>query len=209
MKSIFYNSTQWGIQKNELDKLRGKGIKHLRNIGCNTGQFYSLTIEEAIKNPNMLDSIFEEDIPFLVLLEPKDRKKEKIGKFGVIDKTTIYEMINKISPENWREYSISMIEQIEKANNVFVGVAISDGKGQLFIEFLEGTTNSKYLTSTGANHTKLDYCYFSDFETISEFPKKIPFKFVEQIQKSCHFFEGYYEFVYGKSRDKQDIFFTF
>lgn len=209
MKPTFYNSTQWGIQESELDKLRGKGIEYLRNIGCNTGQFHSLSIEEAIKNPNVLDSIFGEDIPFLVLLEPKDRGKEKIGKFGVTDKTTIYEMIKGINPENWREYSISMIEEIQKIDNEFVGVAISDGKGQLFIEFLEGTTNSKYLTSTGANPTKLDSCYFSDFETISEFPRKIPFKFVKKIQKSCHFFEGYYEFVYGKSKDRPDIFFTF
>ena len=153
MKPTFYNSTQWGIQESELDKLRGKGIEYLRNIGCNTGQFHSLSIEEAIKNPNVLDSIFGEDIPFLVLLEPKDRGKEKIGKFGVTDKTTIYEMIKGINPENWREYSISMIEEIQKIDNEFVGVAISDGKGQLFIEFLEGTTNSKYLTSTGANTT--------------------------------------------------------
>ncbi len=209
MKPIFYNSTQWGIQESELDKLRGKGIEHLRNIGCNTGQFYSLSIQEAIKNPNILDSIFEADIPFLVLLESKDRDKKKIGRFGVTNKKNIYEMIKTINPDNWEKYSISMIEQIQKTDNDFVGVAISDGKGQLFIEFLEDTTNSKYLTSTGANPTKLDSCYFSDFETISEFPKKIPFKFVEKIQKSCHFFKGYYEFIYGKSKDKSDIFFTF
>ena len=115
----------------------------------------------------------------------------------------------EIKPKNWREYSISMIEQIQKTENEFVGVAISDGKGQLFIEFLQDTTNSKYLTSTGANSNKLDSCYFSDFETISEFPKKIPFELVEKIKKSCHFFEGYYEFVYGKSKDRSDIFFTF
>ena len=205
----FYNSTQWGIQESELDKLRSKGIEHLRSIGCNTGEFYSLSIEKAIKNPTILDDIFKEDVEFVILLEPKDRNKEKIGRFGVKSKKTLYEMINEIDSADWQKYNISIVEQIQKIENEFVGVAISDGRGKLFIEFLRDTTNSKHLTSTGANPTKLDFCYFSDFETISEFPKKIPFEIVEKIQKSCHFFEGYYEFVYGKSKDKVDIFFTF
>ena len=92
----FYNSTQWGIQESELDKLRSKGIEHLRSIGCNTGEFYSLSIEKAIKNPTILDDIFKEDVEFVILLEPKDRNKEKIGRFGVKSKKTLYEMINEI-----------------------------------------------------------------------------------------------------------------
>ena len=209
MRKKFCNSTEWGIQESELDRIRSKGFDFLNKIGCKTNKFYPLTIREAIKEPKKLDLIFSEGIPFLILLEPADKKKQKIGKFNVRDKQTLYSMIKQVKPELWNSYSISMIEQIQENGKQLVGTAISDGKGKLFIEFLLGTTNSKHLTSTGADPTKLDSCCFIDYETMTRFPQKVPIEIVEKIKKSCQFFEGYYEFVYGKSKSTDDIFFTF
>ena len=209
MKKIFYNSAEWGIQENGLDKIRYNGFEFLNKIGCNTSEFYSLTIQDALKKPESVDRIFSKGIPFVVLLEPNSKKYPKMGKYNVKNRKTLYGMIKEIKPEMWKNYSISIVEQIQDNGKQFVGTAISDGKGKLFMEFLLGTTNSKYLTSTGADPTKLDWCAFSDYETMTHFPKKVPLDIVEKIKQSCQFFEGYYEFVYGKSRNINDIFFTF
>lgn len=209
MKKKFYNSTEWGIQESELEKIRGNGFRFLNKIGCNTNEFHSLTIRDAIKKPDILDKIFSKGIPFIVLLEPNDKRIPKIGRFEVKDKETLYSMITEIKPEQWKNYYISIIEQIQENGKQLVGTAISDGKGKLFIEFLLGTTNSKYLTSTGADSSQLDWCAYIDYETMTQYPKKVPLEIVESIKQSCQFFEGYYEFVYGKSKDKDDIFFTF
>ncbi len=209
MKKKFYNSTEWGIQESNLDTLRAEGQKRLRRMGCKTGKFYSLTIEEAIKDQEALESIFGDDLPFLVLLEPRKRNDEKLGEFGIRDQKGLYELIKRLPAEKWRDYRISFIEEIQETKGSFVGTAISDGKGRLYIECLPGTTNSKQLTSTGADSAELDTCYFSDFDTISKFPEKIPIEMIEEIRKSCHHFKGYFEFVRGKSKDKEDIYYTF
>ncbi len=209
MKRQFYNSVQWGIQTENIDKLRGNGFEHLRKIQCRTGKYYSLDIGQAIKKPEELDKIFGDELPFLILIEPNERKLEKIAEFNVRDKKILYKMIQTIPPESWGNYTISFVEQIMAHDKSFVGAAMSDGKGKLFIEFLRGTTNSKYLTSTGADVERLDTCEFRDFDTISQYPKHIPIELIQKIKDSCHFFKGYYEFIYGKSKEDKDIFFTY
>lgn len=209
MKKTFYNSTQWGIQEKDLNQIRSRGLEYLDEIGIKTNKHYFFSIEEAIKNTSKLNEIFGQGIPFLVLLEPNNKNNKKIGRFNVKDKKTLYEMINTIDPNLWKGYIVSLIEQIQENGKEFVGTAISDGKGKLFIEFLKGTTNSKKLTSTGANPTKIESCCFSDFDTPVLLPKEIPIEVVESIKKDCQYFKGYYEFVYGKSESKDDIYYTF
>ena len=34
MRKKFYNSTEWGIQESELDRIRSKGFDFLNKIGC-------------------------------------------------------------------------------------------------------------------------------------------------------------------------------
>ncbi len=209
MERKFYNSTQWGIQKKNLNKIRSRGLDYLEQIGCKTCVHYCLEIGEAIKEPEKLDKIFDNNVPFLVLIEPNDKKLEKIGSFNITDKKSVYKLISQIKPEEWKNYSISFIEEIQNAKNSLTGTAISDGKGKLFMEFLKGTTNSKYLTSAGADPKKIENCYFRDFEIISQIPNSIPIEIIEKIKEYCHNFKGYYEFIYGSSTGKEDIYFTF
>ena len=209
MKKFFYNSTQWGIQEKELNQIRSKGLEYLDERGIKTNKHYFLSIKEAIKDTDELDKIFSQGRPFLILLEPADKKNKKIGRFNVTDKLTLYKMIREIKPEKWNDYVISFIEQIQENGKEFVGTAISDGKGKLFIEFLRGTTNSKFLTSTGCDPSKIDSCCFIDFEEPIKLPKKIPSEVVESIKKDCHLYKGYYEFVYGRAGNDNDIYYTF
>lgn len=209
MKKKFYNSVEWGIQEKNINQIRNNGLEFLESIGCNTCKHYSLCIKDIIKNKRIMEEVFDGKTKYLVVFEPSDKKKSKIGKFNIGDKNEILEMIKDISPEEWENFRVSFVEQINPNQHSFSGVAISDGKGKLMIEFILGTTDSRELTSRGADPKKIESCYFCDFDTISKTPKTIPIQLVKQIKESCHFFKGYYEFVYGDSENDRDIFFTF
>lgn len=209
MNKKYYNSVEWGIQKENVDKIREKGFEFLREIGCKTCNNYALKIQDISKNTEKAKKVFDGSTAYLVVFESSNKKKEKKGKFNVKDINELYEIINSISSEDWQEYTVSCIEQIQYIENSFSGTALSDGNGKLLIEFILGTTDSRELTSRGANANKIDYCYYSDFETISRISTKIPLELIENIKQNCHFFKGYYEFVYGKSKGNPDIFFTF
>ena len=209
MAEKFYNSIQWGIQKDGLNQIRSNGLNYLERIGCKTNLHYNFSIEEIIKHPKKINEIFSNDCFYIIILEPINNKMSRISEFNINQKEQLYKLILNLNPKNWKKYTVSIIEQIQSNDKSFVGTAISDGKGKLFIEFLRSSTNSMQLTSTGANPKKIDSCYFSDFETISIMPKHIPIELIEKIKESCHFFKGYYEFVYGRSISTDDIFFTF
>ena len=209
MSKKFYNSVEWGIQTKNINQIRNNGFEFLEKIGCKTCKNYSLKIEEIIKQTSKVKEFLNGKIPYLVVFESSDKEKKKIGKFNVKGIREVYEIINSISAKDWAKYRVSFVEQIKPLENSFSGTAVSDGKGKLLIEFIMGTTDSRELTSCGADPRKIDYCYFSDFETISKMSDMIPLKFIEKIKESCHFFKGYYEFVYGISNNEDDIYFTF
>jgi hypothetical protein len=209
MVKKFFNSVDWGIQKENINTIRSNGLDMLDNMGCNACKHFSLSISQAIKDKNLINEIFSNGNMYLVLCEPNTSQKSRTGSLGVKNADGLYQIISRIDPITWQEYNISIIQQIIEIEHSLAGTAISDGNGKLLIEFITGTTDSRMLTSCGADPTRLDLCFFGDYDTISVMPHNIPIRIIEKIKDSCQYNKGYYEFIYGKAETEEDVFYTF
>lgn len=205
----YYNSLEWGIQEKDTGDIRKQGLNFLNAIHCTTIKSYSFLLKQITDNSKILKDIFDKGTKFFIICEPKNPSYPRIGQMNITNIEQVYNILNQI-PENIHDkYKLSLIQQIEPTKGCFTGTAMSDGKGKILMEFLMNTVNSRELTSRGANAEQLERCFFSDFDTIEELPKKIPIRIIKDIKEKCQFFKGYYEFTYGSVNGVNNLYYTF
>ena len=199
----FYNSLDWGIINKNCNTIRGNGFIFLKNLNLPMGNNFSVKSQVYQNRKFEIENEISKS-DYIVIFDPSSNNFQKYGMHNVNSVTSIDDYIDK-NNININLYNISFIEQIKKVDNSFVGTVMSNGKGKTIIEILSDTVDSRELTSRGAN-SKLIKTY--DFTEFNDYCFNVP-AIIKEIKKMCEFFQGYYEFAYGKIRDEKDIYFTF
>ena len=96
-------------------------------------------------------------------------------------------------------------EIIKEVKNSFAGVVMTDGKGNTVIETISGTCDTRELTSTGADATRIKRYEYENFDDYTLGEPRI----IKEIRDMCQYFNGYYEFAYGNIRGENNVYFTF
>ena len=202
-KKTHYNSLDWGIIEGKSNNVRGEGFEFLEEINAPIGKNFSLPYKDYLENKKKLNNIIK-DSNYIVIFEPPCNLYQRYG-VGDVNTIDIIDEYIKEKELKLDEYNISFIEKIDKCKDSFAGTAMSDGKGQLVVEVIINTCDSRELTSKGADSSLIRTYRFSSFDDYTTFTPDL----IKQIKDICQYFSGYYEFAYGEIRNKKDIYFTF
>ena len=199
----YYNSLEWGIINVGSDGIRNKGFQFIKNIGLPAGNNFNLKFAEL---ENSKEKVMREinDSNYLVLFDPPNNNFKRFAINNVNSYDKIIDFINRNNCD-LSQYKVSFVEKINTIPNSFAGTLISDGKGNTIIEIIKNTCDTRELTSTGADSNEIEQYRFISFDDCGI---KVPSN-IKEIKEICQYFRGYYEFAYGKIRDRKDIYFTF
>ena len=199
----YYNSLDWGIITDKASTVRGNGFAFLKLINLPTGNNFSISYKDYIENKGEIEKTIASS-NYIAILEPPDNSYRRYGITNITSVTQIDEYIknNGLSIDNYR---VSFIEIIKEVKNSFVGVVMADGEGHMVIEILHGTVDTRDLTSTGADISKVERYSYDSFEEYTLGEPRI----ISEIRDMCQYFKGYYEFAYGNIRGENNVYFTF
>ncbi|TKJ17689.1 hypothetical protein CEE44_04115 [Candidatus Woesearchaeota archaeon B3_Woes] len=158
-----------------------------------------------------LESVFDGGLKFLVLAFPKNKDLSRKSKFDV---DSIDDYIAFYKSINGNDYEFNFVEQIEGIKKGFVGVAISDEKGNVLIECYKQPyeTNVYKFTSGSCDPVNISSFLFMDYGdlTLADVGKAKPsLRILKDIEQKVDLFFGYFEFIYGKTEHLGEcIYFT-
>lgn len=198
----YYNSLEWGIIKDNSASNRKQGFEFLKKIQLPMGDNFSIEVSEYDHYYDELNARIEKS-HYLVIFEPPSNQFDRYGIYNINSGEQITEFI-KEKGELIKDYNISFVEIIDQTEKSYVGTVMSDGKGNVIIETLNGTCDSRELTSRGADSSKIRQYIFNSFYHYNDVPRDIL-----DIKEICQYFKGYYEFAYGSIRGEEKIYFTF
>lgn len=200
----YHNLIEWQILKEDILNHRARGIEFLKQIRCPTPKYYFAEAQEVKKDKERFNKILKDYGPFLVIFDPKDNKKERVGYFSV----NHLDEIGDIFSLNLEDYGASFIQQIQDVRPCFSGSAVSNGEGKLIVEIIKDTVDVRNLTSCGADTKNVDRAYFDDFDFLCLAPEWLEYFFLKEIKDYTQYFTGYYEFAYGMLNGQKGLFFT-
>ena len=202
-KNKYFNSLDWGIINESLGVLRSNGFDYLKKLELPVGNNFIVKYKDYLNNKEEFNERIK-DSEYLVMFEPPNNAYQKYAIFSVNNTDQIDDFIkdNDLFLDN---YCVSFVEMIKVIDNSFAGVLMSDGKGSTIIEIVNGTCDSRELTSRGVDPKKTRKYESFDFEDELIGAPKI----IKEIKDICQYFKGYYEFAYGSIRGEKKIYFTF
>ena len=199
----YYNSLEWGIIDQDSREVRKNGFDHIKKIKLPTGHNFSVGYHEyQVRKTQIADMI--KDSKYIVIFEPPNKSNTRYGITSISSIDQIDEYIIK-NNYNLQKYNVSFIEIINELQNSFAGTVMTDGNGNTIIETIDGTCDSRELTSIGANAKHINSYRFMSFD---DNDSNVP-RIIREIKEMCQYFRGYYEFAYGEIRGIKDIYFTF
>ena len=198
----YYNSLEWGIINTGSNSMRNKGFTFLKEIGLPTGNNFGIKFVELQDKRIILDNELKGS-QYLALFEPPNNKFKRYG-INVNSFQDLLDFINQVDCD-LSNYRISFVEKVIQLPNSYAGTLLSDGKGNTLIETVDGTCDSRELTSTGVDIDRVKQYHFISFE---DYQEKLP-KELKEAKDLCQYFRGYYEFAYGSIRNYSDIYFTY
>lgn len=201
-KVRFYNSIKWGIQETDIGNIRNNGMQHLKELKFATTDYKSLSYKNFCLNFNsLLDAMKGSE--YIIIFEPPNENFQRYGIDYTDNQSEVRDFIS--SKGNFLdEYNVSLIEKINEIDSSFCGTVISNERGNVVIETLKGSVDSRFLTSTGADYENIECYEFNGYELNSRVPS-----IILKIKKDCEFISGYYEFAYGEVKGKKGVFYTF
>lgn len=206
MARDYYHSYDWKIVSDNT-KTRVNGYRILLSLSCPTPRFYSYKINDLLNDTNIINSILPFS-PYFMICETVTSSGPQIGSANVRNIETVYGIINKAFDAYGGNAVISFIQQIKYSEQSFVAAALSSGDGKVIIEILNGTVDTRELTSKGAEPSKLSMCIFWDIDCCELKDVKLYEKCID-IYNYCWWKKGYYEITHGVLDGKLGSYFTF
>ena len=168
-----------------------------------THPFYFHLKSDQAGDYNSLKGILNGESKFLVLAFPMNigslPRKSKFDVISIEDYIEFYKSINS------KNYEFNFIEQVDGVEKGFVGVAISDEKGNVLVECYKKPyeTNVYYFTSSLCNPTYISSFLFvnhGDLVLANVGESKPSSRILKNIEEKVDSFFGYFEFIYGKTK---------
>jgi hypothetical protein len=165
---------------------------------------------EEVRDTAKIHSFIQKNKPCLFIFDPTSRnglKKDFL--FGVTNPEEVEKWI-RMHYSQLKHYSFLITTQIFNPGNGFVGTAITDGNGRMFIETLHkpGVCNQRELSQPKENISQyLDHaCIDGDDVAITKgFLRKSD---ITRIHDTYFGQKGYFEFVYGRQLGRDTIYTT-
>ena len=213
-----YHADDWGIIKTEnRQKEKIDGLAYLSSSAFpgRCVEYYIYDGSQIFAEAKNIDTIIQ-DRWFFVDISIKD-----IGRTILLVKNTA-ELFDQLKKYNKGIYvsttTFIFVNMIQKCLLCCSGIVFSNGEGDLRVELMPDSVNTRDLSDGRADATKLIY-YDVDVVSLkiqygqgSSFNNSTACNFIlKEICKCCYKNKGYYEFIYGLDQiyNFPNLFFTY
>lgn len=199
---MYYHSIDWGFDLEYFHK-KNKAMVFLKE--------HSLTTcISSICGHKDLNMYFHDDRPYLVMVTNEKKRSLKKGYFGICRIEKLEENLKKdYGPDiDWDDFEFCLINQMMETPDCFTATLLSDGNGNIIIEYLKGTVDNRRLTSGGNEPDRPSGIIFEECLPIKCDDYHILLKMYDVIKK-CFCLKGYYELSYAMVNGNKDIYFSY
>lgn len=203
---MFFHSTDWGFDF-DYQKKKENSREVLSQLDLSILNSFSYTYFELLDNLSLIDS----NEVYLVTV---DSTIASIPRHGYFDVSSIPNLLETIVADFGSDNTVLktcrcyFIEQLFACKGCFTGALISDSKGNLICEVIDGIIDNRELTSGSSKSLYRKLIVYVDGKLSSCDDYLLWSKLLPQLE-ICIKYKGYFEFTFGRVRNKLDVYFSY
>ncbi len=197
-----YHADDWNIiTKAEKENERIEGLRILQSalFSGRCVEHYIISGDALLLQKNAINIVLGGRWFFVVIVGA--HKRRQIVLIRTVDE--LFAKVEKIEDED----SVTFINMIQKTNDCCSGVVFSSGDGDLSIEIIPDTVNTRDLTDGGGDSNNIIslttdiYSLRVQHGANNPYRKTKAYRFVvTEVTRACYKNRGYYEFIYGANQ---------
>ena len=184
-----------------LSLVNDKQAQHARvkSLGLPYLEFMRYTGDDAA-----VERFFEEQAPVALVAVGKDTRRVELG----MRHPREFHAARRLgSPNGHWEFFLG--NTVEALPGSYVGTAVSDGCGRLYMEFVVRPfmTEIRELTAGASERKDMGYCYVENFDDVVLTTDRVPSTDLRYLRSELGGIRGYFELIKGLKRGRAGIYF--